>query len=199
VCHRGRVGFFDEAVAAASIRAAERDRIAAVRHRLPPWARDERDVPVSVPVDGLVWHGERAALGIGGVSAVPNGFSFTVHLRWRDRDPDRAARRVAGRRRHDVRGGGEVAVTVGWPDGGWCAPTDEPPADDTAPRIVEDGGSSTDDAADMRFWVSPLPPPGPVTLVLGWPAEMDTDLRIELDGQRLRDAGARSARPWGSW
>jgi hypothetical protein len=58
------------------------------------------------------------------------------------------------------------------------------------------GGSSGDLSANQTFWVSPLPPAGPVTFVLAWPAFGITESRTEVDGEAIRAAADRSTLLW---
>jgi hypothetical protein len=44
----------------------------------------------------------------------------------------------------------------------------------------------------MRYWVWPLPPPGPLTFVVEWPAHGIAESRAELDTQPILDAAARA-------
>jgi len=45
-------------------------------------------------------------------------------------------------------------------------------------------GNSSGNTYDVTLWMSPLPPPGPVTIVCRWP-ELDIDeTKVTLDGRR---------------
>ena len=73
--------------------------------------------------------------------------------------------------------------------------TQTPPPD--AVELTQSIAGGTDFAWDADFWVSPLPPEGPVTFVAGWPdAGVPGDRRAEFDGAALRAAAARCVQVW---
>ncbi len=45
-------------------------------------------------------------------------------------------------------------------------------------------------------WAHPLPPDGPVTLVVSWPAQGIEEARAELDGAAIRAAAQRAVTLW---
>ena len=49
---------------------------------------------------------------------------------------------------------------------------------------------------NWSYWVSPLPPAGPVTFVCEWAAAGIPETRASLDGQLIVDAARRSVRLW---
>jgi hypothetical protein len=58
------------------------------------------------------------------------------------------------------------------------------------PSGGSDGGSS------LRYYIQPLPPPGPLTLICEWPAQGITETRHEIDAHEIIDASARAVRLW---
>ena len=48
----------------------------------------------------------------------------------------------------------------------------------------------------MNFWVYPLPPEGPVTLVASWLEYGVAETRAELDGTAIREAAGRAVVLW---
>jgi hypothetical protein len=62
--------------------------------------------------------------------------------------------------------------------------------------VVPVSGSGTQTRFDQRFWVMPLPPPGPVGVVLAWPARDVAEIRAELDGAAVVDAAAQAETLW---
>jgi hypothetical protein len=47
-----------------------------------------------------------------------------------------------------------------------------------------------------RWWVHPLPPPGPILFVLEWPFATKERVTAQLDGDAIREAASRSIRLW---
>ncbi len=73
------------------------------------------------------------------------------------------------------------------------------PGDDAgAGRLVlmENGGGGSARTWDGNFWVSPLPPDGPVTFVVSWPERGVAETRTELDGAAIREAAGRAVILW---
>lgn len=173
-----------------------------------PWEQPVYVLPGSVPGDTVLLHTELAAVSIGGVRAYPNGFAF--HLRavlrrdpavgpWlgdplrhqhnalRPRDPQsnlRLGMRYADGRQVGNRGG----ISAPW------GRDDDP----RVLRLQSDGGHGSGLTWDSRFWTSPLPPDGPVTLYASWLDAGVREVSAELDGTAIRAAGARAVRLWPS-
>jgi hypothetical protein len=85
---------------------------------------------------------------------------------------------------------GRRAATTGVP----C----RPPEDDDDGRLVlqQGGGGGSSCSQDWDFWVHPLPPGGPVTLVGSWVEHGIAESRAELDGAAIRAAAGRAVTLW---
>ncbi|MCU7722605.1 hypothetical protein ODJ79_02645 [Actinoplanes sp. KI2] len=173
------------------------------RHGAP-----DNEIPAGVGVAVLLGHTEEAAVGITQLEAFSAGFRFTLAVRLR-------------RPRAGLAPGG-LYMLIGAhirPD------TEIPPADrlllgleyangDRASTLTEmdfPGSATVDDGqliltsqsggggdltVDQSYWVSPLPPAGPVTFVLSWPGFGMPESRAEVDGALIREAAARSVELW---
>jgi hypothetical protein len=73
-----------------------------------------------------------------------------------------------------------------------------PPDDDDDGRLVlqQGGGGGSSCSQDWDFWVHPLPPDGPVTLVGSWVEHGIAESRAELDGAAIRAAAGRAVTLW---
>jgi len=63
-------------------------------------------------------------------------------------------------------------------------------------QIHQQGGGGSDRTVDQDFWVSPLPPEGPVTFVLSWPAFGMPESRTVVDSAPIREAAGRAQELW---
>ena len=84
-------------------------------------------------------------------------------------------------------------------DGRRAATTGGPalPMDDPGRLILQQaGGGGNDLSYDQDYWVHPLPPPGPVTLVVSWLERGITEARAELDGAAIGEAARRAVTLW---
>jgi hypothetical protein len=64
------------------------------------------------------------------------------------------------------------------------------------PLLVPKGGRGGLSCWDQDYWVWGQPPPGPLTLVLEWPAEGIRESRIEVDGLAIRLAADDAEPLW---
>jgi len=58
------------------------------------------------------------------------------------------------------------------------------------------GSSHSQRRWEGRFWLWPLPPPGPLTLAFAWPDEGVDEATVEIDAAPLVAAGARARELW---
>jgi hypothetical protein len=163
--------------------------------------RPDAVIPGSVPAEVILIRTDRVAVAVGSVRAYPNGFEFTVHVRARSADEDvgyvdpfERHRRLRGEQAPDD----ALRLGVLYADGRRTATTARYrlTRDDDTERLVlqQGGGGGGDRSWDGEFWVYPLPPDGPVTLVASWLEHGVTEARAELDGTAIR-AAARHAVP----
>ena len=174
--------------------------------RRPGWVRPDTVIPGGVPAELLLVRTDAVAVAVGGVRAYPNGFEFTVHvrLRWVDREIGPVGDPFSWHRRY---GGPETAedvlrLGVLYADGrraattGWRRPPRGEGADDGQLVLVQQGGGGSQQAWDQKFWVHPLPPAGPVTLIAAWREHGVSETRADLDGGAIREAAGRAVRLW---
>jgi hypothetical protein len=174
------------------------------RRMSPP----ENEFPAAVGLTALLGRTDDAAVGITKFEAFSTGFQFTLAVRLRRARPELARggllmlldphhpgieiplpKRLLlgleysdGRRAstlQDIRTGGPLAVPGG-----------------QELTLAQHGGSGGDRSADETFWVSPLPPTGPVTFVLAWPAFDIPESRTVLDSAPIRAAADHSQLLW---
>ncbi len=62
--------------------------------------------------------------------------------------------------------------------------------------LEQGGGGGSSRGCDWDFWVHPLPPGGPVTLVASWLDRGIAESRAELDGGTIRAAAGRAVTLW---
>ena len=62
--------------------------------------------------------------------------------------------------------------------------------------VVPVSGSGTQARFDQRYWVMPLPPPGPVRVLVEWPDRDLPETQAELDGAAIVEAAARAETLW---
>jgi hypothetical protein len=159
-------------------------------------------IPGSVPADLMLVRTDRAAVAVGSVRAWPNGFQFTVYTRLRTEheanapfmmDPFEWHRR-SGAAPEDM-----LRLGIMYADGRRAATTNGPCPERPEPsglmlRLGGGGGSSLSHERDV--WAYPLPPDGPVTLVVSWLVYGIAEAWAELDGAAIRQAAQRAITLW---
>lgn len=177
-----------------------------VRQRRPAWMRSDAVIPAPIPAEVVVIRTERVAVAVGSVRAYPNGFEFTLHIRLRGEAESSWAGHSDPFERHRPRRGtgwndDQLRLGILYADGRRAATTGvhyRPPDGDDDGRLVlqQGGGGGSSCSQDWDFWVHPLPPDGPVTLVASWVEHGIAESRAELDGAAIRAAAGRAVTLW---
>jgi hypothetical protein len=167
--------------------------------RYPPWfSPPENELGVVVPVDLALARTDELALALLDVTAYSNGFVLRLGLRLH---PDALRSRGLTQIHGGLTGGGEehLLCTIEFADGrhatnAWSA---RPPGGEALPISVQlQSGRGGGLSFDAHYWVFPLPPPGPITLAIEWPARGIAAVRHELDAGAILDAAGRSEPLW---
>jgi reactive intermediate/imine deaminase len=172
----------------------------------PPWQRPDTVLPGSVPAAVVLIRTDRVAVAVGSVRAYPNGFVFTAHVRRRGTDETKGPhfsdpfewhRHLRGRQTPE----GALRLGILYADGRRTATTSGYPrpgheADAGGLVLQQGGGGGNDRSWDGDFWVHPLPPEGPVTLIASWLEYGVPETRAELDGAAIRAAAEQAVSLW---
>lgn len=177
----------------------------------PVWMKPVAALPSVMAENAIIVRDDRLAISIGGLSAYPNGFEFSIHIRLRE--PEDMVDPFGHRRRRDYArdtGGGkaeapeqDLRVGVLFADGRRAASNqqrrhrqlDREPDFDTLVMLPGHGGGGGT-SWDMGYWIHPLPPEGPLTIVVSWLAQDITEVRHEIDGAKIRAAADQAIRLW---
>jgi hypothetical protein len=161
-------------------------------------------IPGSVPAEIVLIRTEQVAVAVGSVRAYPNGFEFTLHGRFRHED-EASGRGGADPFQRDDRAlgarapGDVLRLGVMYADGRRTATTaGHAVAGDDADRLIlrQEGGGGSNRRWDWDFWVYPLPPDGPVTMVASWLEHGVAETCAELDGTAILEASRRAVILW---
>lgn len=169
----------------------------------------ENEFPEGVGLAALLGHTDDAAVGITQIEAFSTGFRFTLVVRLRQAQPEFAGGGLYTLVGSHARPGTEVPLErrlllgVEYPDGQRASTLHDmrmlgldAALPDQQLLLVPHGGSGAEQSVDQTYWVSPLPPAGPVTLVLAWPAFGMPESRSVIDGAIIRAAAERSQVLW---
>ncbi len=134
--------------------------------------------------------------------AYPTGVEFTLDLRLRrpedyqrDMPWDLHGRRRPGPPPDDfLRLGMLLSDGAKWTNLEWRHwRADEPPQ---PPVVMHRGGGGGGDSFTMRYWMWPLPPAGPLTLVSQWPAYEVPETTVVVDTTELLARASESQPIW---
>jgi hypothetical protein len=163
-----------------------------------PEKRDEPPpgiTPVTVPGDTTLLRKRGLVISAGAVRTWPQGFEFTLSMLsdigWADAVPAESIALYPKER------GPHSWLSVRYADGrersadlNTNTPLDQP----EGPHLtfVDGAGSYTDGWERSRWWVTPLPPPGPVQITIHLGGHSNVTGSGDLDGQAIAEAGARA-------
>jgi len=154
----------------------------------------ENELPVAVPFSALLARTDDVAVALHGLRVHSTGLAVTLSVRVRAG----AASGVGleslffgpGRRGADVLLGVELA------DGRRATGLDGPGSHDLV--FIQGSGSGSSTAVDQEWWLSPLPPEGPLRFVVRSDLLGIGETSVELDGAAIRRAaeGVVVLWPW---
>lgn len=178
----------------------------------PEWFGPPRNVlGAPVPIRLVLARTRDVVLAVTDATAYPKGFDLTLAVRSRppadddDFDPFELDDPFTWRhRRRRGRGeippeflrfgiefaDGEKATNLGGPF--TLGPEKQPEGPVLMPHSGGGGGGDW----DQKFWVWPLPPPGPLAFVCEWPAKEIELTRKEIDAQLVRGAAEHAETLW---
>lgn len=168
----------------------------------------ENEVPRTVPVDRLLGRGPDAALFITAVQAYRDGVLLTIAVRLRQRaDRQRLdlTQFMGEPARDTLDAQGRLLIGVELSDGQRAvmvnglrrpSPNDQATEPNALKLAWTPGGMFNELAAEARYWMTPLPPPGPMLLVLRWLELGVEETVIELDGTAIATAGQNAEVLW---
>jgi hypothetical protein len=179
--------------------------------RQPEWAGPPDNVlGAAVPIRLVIARSENAVIAVTDASAYPTGIEFRLVMRVRKVSHETRRSLMHGdpfhlhrfRRDEPAEGlppellrfgvqfaDGRKATTLG--ARGWSH--DREP---DAPILTFRGGGGGDRSWDMRIWLWPLPPPGPLAFVAEWPIAGIPETRVETGAEPFAEAAARAELLW---
>ncbi len=132
------------------------------------------------------------------IVAYPTGFELGITVRTNDRPVHRSFGDHRQRAWSGVAAfpGESVRVSVIFADGrqGTVDNFSSAPGGDI--RLIPVHGHGSQSRFDQRFWVEPLPPPGPVGVVVAWERRGLAETRADFDADTILQAAAKAETLW---
>jgi hypothetical protein len=144
-------------------------------------------------------------VALSGVQAYSIGFGFTLRVRLRTPLDSVGMRRmsmlITGYSGPDAGAdaGQRLLLGIEFADGRRASnarPERRPPTDPQAPLLAGGRGGGTELAHDRVSWVTPLPPDGPLLVIVRCDALGIPESSVELDGGEIARAGRRATVLW---
>lgn len=163
--------------------------------------RPDGELPTPLAIRLMLARSEQVAVAVTGLWAFAAGLDLLVSVRLRDAVPGtRVASFLAGLDDEPLE---EEFCRLGvqFSTGEKAANTEvratrESSSEIAGPimKVMVGGGGLV--SREWRYWVSPLPPPGPLAIVCEWPYFGIAESRTEIDAQPIRDAASQSIVLW---
>jgi hypothetical protein len=154
----------------------------------------ENEFPVALPFGLILGRTDQFAVALIGVQAYTTGVTFRLAARARQSMP------TGGQRLNDVfwahsSGAARFLVGVEFADGR-RAGSERFPGSSGDIVFHQNGGSGGETSADQDWWLSPLPPAGPLLVIVRCPELGLEETVVELDGTAIRRAGESATVLW---
>lgn len=156
--------------------------------------KPENEVPVALPMNRLLSRTPDLAIALVGLQAYTTGVAFELVARARGLE-DPAADNRLGSIFWGHAGAPSFLLGVEFADGRRASSL---PFPGRSGDIVfhQGGGSGGETAVDQQWWLSPLPPEGPLLVVARCPEIGLDETVLELDGAAIRRAGESAIVLW---
>lgn len=157
--------------------------------------RPENEIPTALPMNRVLVRTPDLAVALLGLRAYTTGVAFELVARARGlEDPDAGNRlsSVFWERRPDTP---RFLLGVEFADGRRASNLVRPRNSDDL-LLHSGAGSGGDTSVDQEWWLSPLPPDGPLRVVLRCPEIGIEETVVGLDGTAIRRAGESAVVLW---
>ena len=168
-------------------------------------SRPDNEVPHPLTQTALLARTADAALAVVGVAAYSTGISFRLAVRLRTRPPEFRPNEM-----YELVGGGwsrdddnskQLLLGVEYSDGRRASNMtsflpSEPDLDPETPLLRPGNGSGSGLTYDMEYWLTPVPPDGPVMVVCAWPIVGIEETSVVLDDAAFTTASALAVSLW---
>jgi len=166
----------------------------------------ENEIPAAVPANSLLARTDNVAIALVGAHAYTTGLRFDLVIRLRHEPRGPLAYRVFDLLgSHPALDGSEERLLLGveFADGRTVTNLRRPRFGGFSAEVDPDelslspmGGGGGGRSFDQSFWLTPLPPAGPLIVVCAWSAFDIPESRTELDGGAVVSAASEAAVLW---
>jgi hypothetical protein len=170
----------------------------------------ENEAPAGLPFSAVLGRTDETAVCVTGFRVYSTGLAFTLSVRLRSEPRNRFRHRIhellSGHGPGDPDGNLDERLLLGveYADGrtatnltsDWPPRFEQGAVEPDEPLLRMGGGGGGGRTYDHDFWLSPLPPAGPLTFVCRWPSFGITESQTELDATQVVAARERVQTLW---
>jgi hypothetical protein len=158
----------------------------------------DNELPGAVPFHAVLAKTDDLVVAVVGVDAHSTGMSVKIAVRLRRSDPSLHGLDPLP---YGPGGGGPFLVGVAYPDGRTASnvssqrlPDPFTPGD--APSLVGRGGGGGGRTFEMDYWLTPMPPPGDLTIIVAWPTRDIPESRTVIPGDAIAQGVSANVELW---
>jgi hypothetical protein len=157
----------------------------------------DNELPGATPFHAVLAKSDDLVIAVVGADAYSTGMSIRIAIRLRRLD--------ASLHGFDEPpygpGGGTLLVGVAYPDGRTAStvnsrrlPDSVTPED--APSLMDHGGGGGGRTFEMNYWLTPMPPPGDLTIIVAWPTRDIPESRTVISGDVIAQGASANVELW---
>ncbi|HEY3923562.1 MAG TPA: hypothetical protein VGL75_03310 [Acidothermaceae bacterium] len=164
----------------------------------------DNELPGTISFHAVLGRTDELAIALVGADAYSNGLSISIALRLRHNDAgDGLADMLFGHHRRGT-STDPLLVGVSFPDGRTATNVPAPRFPDLLRQVeqpeqlilVQRGGGGGGREFGISFWITPLPPPGDLTIVVAWPSKGIAETHTTIPADLIAAGVARSVELW---
>lgn len=173
------------------------EQLRAMQRRIEP---PENELPGAIAFHAVVGRTDELAVAIVGADAYSTGIAISLAIRLRHDDRSELAHELFGRP-HRGGSGGDLLVGVAYPDGRTASNVSTTPFPDRHldadhPTLAQRGGGGGGRTFGIDYWLTPLPPPGDLNVVVAWPSQGVDETHTVIPAELIVDGLARNIELW---
>jgi hypothetical protein len=157
----------------------------------------DNELPGAIPFHAVLATTDDLVVALVGADAYSTGMSIKIAIRLRRADPSLHGLHA------DPYGpvGSGLLVGVAYPDGRTASNVSrhrfpDPFALGDTPLLVGRGGGGGGRTFEMDYWLTPMPPPGDLTIIVAWPARDIAESRTVIPGGAIAQGVSASTELW---
>jgi hypothetical protein len=157
----------------------------------------DNELPGAIPFHTVLAKTDDLVIAVVGADAYSTGMSIRIAIRVRRLD--------ASLHGFDAPpygpGGGTLLMGVAYPDGRTASTVSsrgfpDPLTLGDAPSLLDHGGGGGGRTFEMNYWLTPMPPPGDLTIIVAWPTRDIPESRTVIPSDVIAQGASANVELW---